>query len=71
MAKYKNFTVDRLKALQIKESFFFVFKTMYVCHTLVDYLISFVYVCSNESIIHKDILLPNIIASFFEVRFDD
>ena len=31
MAKYKNSTVDRLKALSIKESYFFLsFKTIYV-----------------------------------------
>ena len=53
MAKYKNSTVDRLKALKIKESDFFFFKTIYV----------------HESISHVSLLSDQFCIYMLKLRF--
>jgi hypothetical protein len=62
MAKYKNSTVDRLKALKIKDSGFFLSSkpTMFMtlCHTLVGYLISFVYISLKCVFLREEAELP-------------
>jgi hypothetical protein len=55
-------TVDRLKALKINESYFFILSKpsmfMTLCHTLVGYLISFVYISLNCVFLREEAELP-------------